>query len=188
MVGRELSKHGLGFFGVEYPGYGYSDGAPMQASFSAASEQAVAYLVGELGVDAARIVLVGQSVGAGAAMQLALRWPALYGAAPRVVLVSPFASLADMAAGLLPWVPRALFALLVKDPFDNAAAAAQLAPSAKLLVFHGARDDIVPFDQGRRVAAAFNGSTFVPLPGAGHNDVFNSRDVYRAIAAFAAAE
>jgi pimeloyl-ACP methyl ester carboxylesterase len=39
---------------------------------------------------------------------------------------------------------------------------------APTIVFHAQHDGVVPFDEGRRLAAAIPGSRFVPLPGRNH--------------------
>jgi pimeloyl-ACP methyl ester carboxylesterase len=36
------------------------------------------------------------------------------------------------------------------------------------IVFHSQHDGVVPFDEGRRLAAGIRGSTFVPLPSRNH--------------------
>jgi hypothetical protein len=61
-------------------------------------------------------------------------------------------------------VPR----FLVADPFDSLAVLREL--DRPTLVFHGRRDDIIPFAQGERLHPEIAGSTFVPCA-AGHNDL-----------------
>jgi len=39
---------------------------------------------------------------------------------------------------------------------------------APAIVFHAQRDAVVPFDEGRLLAAGIPGSTFVPLPSRNH--------------------
>ena len=81
---------------------------------------------------------------------------------------------------MLPFVPQVVLEALVRDPFDTAAIAPQLrAAGTPTLVLHGTEDEIVPFWHGEAVAtllglSAASGS-FLPLEGAGHNNVFTRR-------------
>jgi pimeloyl-ACP methyl ester carboxylesterase len=113
-------------------------------------------------VPSASIVLQGQSLGTGVAAELALR-----GYASRVVLISPFTSMTDMARKLLPFLP---VDWLVRDRYDTAAKAARIALPA--LVIHGTEDAVIPVHMGQRVADLLPNSRLVRIPGAGHNDLF----------------
>ena len=58
--------------------------------------------------------------------------------------------------------------LLVADPFDSIATLRRLDRPA--LVFHGRRDDLIPFAHGEAIHRALPRSRFVPCD-AGHNDL-----------------
>jgi hypothetical protein len=163
MIGNALRSRGMGTFAAEYPGYGLADGDPTEASITQAAEAALR-AVKELRPEA-KIALVGQSIGCAPALAVA----AAHGLP--VVLISPFTSLAAMASTLLPFLPQRALRFLVKDKFDNAA----LAPSvtSPVLVLHGTRDEIVPFEMGEAMSEALADATFVPLEKAGHNDVLS---------------
>ncbi|MBF5041820.1 alpha/beta hydrolase [Aggregicoccus sp. 17bor-14] len=156
-----LQARGLGFLGVEYPGYGWAGGAPTEAGLYAAGRSALAWLQRERGVGPERVVLLGRSLGSGVAVQLAQE-----GRCARLVLVSPYTSMGDMAAAVFPWLPGRL---LVRDRFDSLSKAAGL--HVPTLVVHGTRDEVVPVAQGRRLAAAIPGASALWVEGAGHNDV-----------------
>ena len=75
-LAREMSRrHGLGFFAVEYPGYGLAagPGSPSEAAVLEASEALLVHLEGALSVPRAAMVLVGQSIGCSPALQLAAK-------------------------------------------------------------------------------------------------------------------
>ena len=57
---------------------------------------------------------------------------------------------------------------LVRDPFDNLAALEGV--EAPVLVLHGRRDRVVPYEHGEAVAEAA-GAKLITFDGAGHNDV-----------------
>ena len=183
-LGAEFRARGVGFFAAEYPGYGFAEsGAPSQASVFWAAERAAKHLADDLGVAEDRVTVVGQSLGCAPALHLVAERPGL----SRVVCISPFASIADMAAAVFPFVPRAVAAFLAKDPYDNLAVARSIADAEEALVIHGAEDDIVPFAQGELVAETLAGSAFLPVAGAGHNDILGAPGVVDAVVAVAAA-
>jgi uncharacterized protein len=160
-VADALHARGLGFLGVEYPGYGWAEGAPTEAGLYAAAEQGLAWLREQHGVGPERTVLLGRSLGSGVAVELARK-----GLGARLVLVSPYTSMGDMAAAAFPWLPGRL---LVRDRFDSLSKASEL--RLPTLVVHGARDEVVPAAQGRTLAAAIPGAELLWVPEAGHNDV-----------------
>jgi uncharacterized protein len=84
----------------------------------------------------------------------------------RLILVSPYTSMGDMAAAVFPLLPGRL---LVRDRFDSLSKVAEL--KLPTLVVHGDRDEVVPASQGRALARAIPGAELVDVPHAGHNDV-----------------
>ncbi len=149
-------KRGWAVLLVEYPGYGGTPGSPSERSIVTTSLAAYDWAIHDSRIDSSRMVIYGRSLGGGAATQLAIRRPVA-----ALVLESAFTSVRPLAARFL--VPG----FLVRDPFDNLKALRDF--RGPLLVMHGLRDDIVPPDQGRALAKAVPGSTFLPLP-CGHND------------------
>jgi alpha-beta hydrolase superfamily lysophospholipase len=156
-------RAGLGFFAVEYPGYGLArDYAPSEEALYADAEAALWHLHNGLGVPTESVVLQGQSLGSGVAVEMAKR-----GHGARLVLISPYTSIPDMAAATLPILPARW---LVKDRFDNL----QKAPSLTLpvLIVHGSADEVIPFSMGERLSKAFPTATLYAAKGAHHNDLF----------------
>jgi len=163
-----LRAAGLGVLSVEYPGYGPASAEPIsEAAIYAAAEAALRTLPRQ------QIVLLGISLGSGVAVEMARR-----GYGTRMALVAPYLSIPDVAAHHYPWLPARL---LVLDRFDSA----RKAPSLKIptLIVHGTRDEIIPFEQGRKLASRLPGARFVPVEGASHNDVL-SGPVLDEVAAF----
>lgn len=150
-----------GVFMIDYRGYGRSGGAVSEAGTYGDARAALDYLKTK-GIDADRVVVFGQSLGAAVAADLAAREACL-----AVVLEAPFASIPDMARALYPWLPAAL----IRTRYDVVEKIKKI--KAPVLVAHGEQDDVVPFEQGRRVfAAAPEPKQFYPIPGARHNDTF----------------
>jgi uncharacterized protein len=161
-LGVRLSARGLGFFGVEYPGYGLAPGSPSEETLYAAAIAAVDHLERKLGVPPERIVLAGQSLGSGVAMELAHR-----GRGARVVLVSPFTSMGDMAARVVPWLPARW---LVVDRFDSLNKADRVRQPT--LLVHGDADTLIPIEMSRVLHQALPRAELHVVGGAEHNDVW----------------
>ena len=149
MIGQALRSRGIGTFAAEYPGYGLAEGAPTEESITQAAEAALR-AVKDLRPEA-KVALVGQSIGCAPALAVA----AAHGLP--VVLISPFTSLASMAATLLPFLPQRALRFLVKDKFDNAALAPRV--TSPVLVLHGTRDEIVPYAMGEAMSEAIADAT-----------------------------
>ena len=152
-----FTARGAALMMVEFPGYGRSEGSPSQQSITAAMLKAYDILAARPDIDENRIVLMGRSIGAGAACQLAARRPTR-----GVILVSPFTSITAFAPRYL--VPP----FLVKDPFDNLAVVRNY--RHPLLILHGSRDDIIPYHHGQALAAAAPHGRLVSFE-SGHNDL-----------------
>lgn len=174
-VSHRLEKakilHGLGASVLlfDYRGYGLSEGRPTEAGLYRDAEAAHRYLRETRGVPSQDVVLYGESLGCGVAVELALRH------APRsLILESAFTSVEDMARLVFPALP---VRWMVSDRFDNLAKIPRL--RAPLLVLHSPDDEIVPFEMGRRLfAAAPEPKALVELKG-GHNDGFlEARSAY----------
>ena len=174
-------RAGLGFFAVEYPGYGLAkDYAPSEEALYADAEAALWHLHNGLGVPTAEVVLQGQLLGSGVAVEMAKR-----GHGARLVLISPFTSVPDMAAKTLPILPARW---LVKDKCDNAKKATGL--SLPVLIVHGTEDEIIPLSMGQRLQQAFPTATLYEVSGGNHNDLFvrDGRIIVDRIVEFATAQ
>lgn len=146
---------------VEWRGYGESGGRPSEHGLYRDAEAARAWLAAVKGVGDARLVLYGESLGNGPAIESAAS-----GHAAGLIVDSGFTSVPDMAALVLPWMPR----VLVATRFDNLATLPRV--RAPVLFLHSREDDVVPFEMARRnFAAANEPKRFVEMRGT-HNDGF----------------
>jgi hypothetical protein len=168
-----LQARGLSVLAYDYRGYGRSQGRPSEAGVyrdaRAAYDSALRW-----GTPPDRIVGFGESLGSAVTLRLATERPCA-----RVALVAPFTTLADVACRHYGVLGR-----LAGTRFDALASVRRLA--VPVLVAHGDRDEIVPFELGQRLfAAAPEPKRFVRVRGAHHNDVLDDPSLLDAIAAFA---
>jgi pimeloyl-ACP methyl ester carboxylesterase len=171
-----LRNQGVGFLGVEYPGYGLAAAqSASEASLHAAAEAALRHLDAALHIGREGTVLVGFSLGTGVATRLAS-----LGYGSRLVLLAPYTSIPDVAAPVMPIFP---VRLLARDVFDSSA----LAPSVEVpvLILHGTRDPVVPFALGKRLSARFPHAKFEPIPDADHLDLIGRPAVLDRVVRFA---
>ena len=147
---------GFGVLLVEYPGYGRAPGSPSETSITAATRALFDWAAQDSRIDPKRIVAYGRSLGGGAAARLAIDRPVA-----ALILESAFTSVADFAARFM--APG----FLIRDPFDTRTTLASY--RGPLLVIHGNQDTIVPFAQGKELAAIVPGAQFREL-NCGHND------------------
>lgn len=170
-----LGREGLGFFAIEYPGYGLARGAPSEQSIYTAAEASLRVLTGPREVRNDEVVLVGQSIGSGVATEMAKR-----GFGGRLALVTPYTSLVDVAKGAFPWLP---VRLLLRDRFDNAAKAPHI--RVPVLIIHGTSDEVVPYALGNELTTRFPRAELVTVDGATHNDVLSGDVALRRLVDFA---
>ena len=144
---------------LDYRGYGRSEGRPTEAGVYADARAGLRHLADARGVPERRVVVFGRSLGGAVAVDLA-QGRDLAG----LVLESTFSSMAAVARSHF-----GPFGLLAGDRFQSERKIA--AVRCPILFFHGDRDEIVPFDFGRRLyEAAPSPKSFETLAGAGHND------------------
>ena len=157
-----LARLGADVLLLDYRGYGLSEGKPSRAGVVADARAALVHLAQIRGYAPERTVIFGRSLGGAVALAVAPD------AAPGgLILESTFTSLRDMARS----VAGPLGGLLVREGFDSLVQVAKI--RAPLLFFHGDRDEVVPFELGRRLYAAAPGpKVFQVIQGAGHNDTF----------------
>lgn len=150
-------EYGLEAFVVEYPGYGESEGSPGIESIYSAARAAARVAQDRAAELDVPLFAAGTSLGTFSAMYVATEFPV-----ERLVLSAPPTSLADAARGRFPWLP---IDLLLRHRFDNLA----LAPAVNCPVWivHGSDDRVVPWDHGRRLAAALQ-AEFETASGFGH--------------------
>lgn len=156
-----------GFLLIDYPGYGWSEGAPSPDGIHAVAQAALASLHAHLGTRSPATCLFGHSLGAAAALRFATE------AAPACVILSaPFVRLQDVAAHHYGgWVRP-----LVRGGLDNDARLTELgALRPAVLLVHGDANEIIPVAQSRELARRHPWVRYLEVAGARHNDLLGLR-------------
>jgi len=123
---------------VEYPGYGICPGSCSEENIIAMALAAFRFVIDVLRWPEEDIIIMGRSLGAAVAVQVARIASACHG----LVLVAPFLSLRDVArvhVGLLA-------SMFLRDMFCNQRHICEV--SVPTLIIHGRLDDVVPCSQG----------------------------------------
>lgn len=144
---------------LDYRGFGKSTGdieseAQLHADVRAAWDRVAPQYTGK------KRVIYGRSLGTGLAARLAADvQPDL------TVLVSPYASLAEMGKLRYPWLPQFINRYSMHTDI--------WLPSIKqqVLIAHGDLDTIIPLQQGERLKQIRGESELLVVTGAGHNDI-----------------
>ena len=171
---RRLNRAGVSVLMFDYRGYGRSEGKPSEAGILADARAARAWLATRENIRESDIVMMGESLGGAAAVDLAAR-----DGARALVLESTFSSLPDVGAYHYPWLP---VRLLARTQLDSLSKIGNY--QGPLLQVHGDQDTIVPIEFGRRLFEAANEpKQFLMLPGHDHNDTLPDT-YYDALAEF----
>jgi len=147
---------GFSVMAYDYRGYGTSSGKPSEQGVYEDVDAAYDYLTKQLHEPPSRIISMGRSLGCGAAIHLAARRPVA-----GLIVEAPFLSAFRVLTRVrvLPW-----------DKFNNARDIRDV--HVPVLIVHGRNDQIVPFWHGEKLFEKANEpKTFLPIDGAGHNDV-----------------
>jgi hypothetical protein len=159
---KGLHEVGLATLILDYRGYGGSSGTPAEPGLIRDGLAAYDWLAARR--PGKPVVLFGESLGGGVAAQVALRRPAA-----GLILASTFTSVPELAERLFP-VPGLRH--IVRTQFDTRAALRTL--KLPLLIIHGQRDEIVPFDMGETLfrEAESPDKTFHAVRDGHHNDAY----------------
>ncbi|MDR1297361.1 MAG: alpha/beta hydrolase [Deltaproteobacteria bacterium] len=175
MIGRIIMWHKLGYglLGVDYEGFGRSEGRATLEAAVADAEAAFDFLVAR-GVPPERILIHGFSLGGGVAAQLAWVKRAHHGP---VVLEGTFTSLLDTGRIKFPFL-RPMLPLVLGGAYDTLATLKKISPSF-ILFLHSPDDEIVPFELGLKNFETYDGGpkAFVTLEGA-HMDFMSNQGTY----------
>ncbi len=144
---------------LHYRGYGGSVGSPSEQALRSDGRA----LFDRVAPQHRNIVVVGRSLGTGVAIQLAAERPVT-----RLVLVTPFDSLQDLAAQQFPWFP---VRWLLTDKYESGRYASRITVPTTLIAAE--HDEIIPRESTEQLHRRFaeGRATLHVIPKTGHNTI-----------------
>lgn len=160
---------GAAIYAMHYRSYGGSTGDPAERDL-VADGTALLKLVERTHPG---VSVVGRSLGSGVAVQVAAA-----GTIERLVLVTPYNSIAELAAERFKLFPTGL---ILRDKYESWRHAGNLQAPTTIII--AANDQIIPYESSMRLAKAFpEGSVnLVVIPNADHDNVSASPEYLAAI-------
>ena len=151
---------------LHYPGYGGSSGSPSEQAIFA---DALA-LFDRVHADHQNIIVIGRSLGSGVAIRVASLRPVT-----RLVLVTPYDSLQDIAARNYPYIP---VRWLLRDKFESWKYAPQVVAPTRIIVAE--HDEVIPRASTDLLRTRFKDGivSYVVVAGVGHNTISDSSDYW----------
>jgi fermentation-respiration switch protein FrsA (DUF1100 family) len=164
-----LHDMGLDVFTVDYRGYGKSGGTPSESGLASDAVAAYFYLTGKRHVKPERLYLYGEDLGAAVAIDLATKVPAA-----GLITEGASASVIEKIEEAWPLIP---WQFLLRSKFDSLTKIRDV--HMPLLIIHSADDEVVSFNDSRRLSAlAHEPKELVEIHGT-HRDAFvHSFDLY----------
>jgi uncharacterized protein len=166
---RDYPWNGDAFLLIDYPGYGKNGGYATIASTRASVDAALKALSDKLQTDEKhlRLCAIGHSLGSAVALDFSARHNV-----ERIVLIAPFTTLREEAATIFGgWISRLLI-----ESYDNRATLTETRkhnPNARVAIFHGTSDQVIPVRMGRELARDFPFVEFFAVENADHVSVLN---------------
>lgn len=154
---------------MHYRGYGSSSGQPNETALHS-DAQALWALASR---SHSKITVMGRSLGSGMAVRLASKQASIQ----RLILVTPYDSIAEVAAAHFPWLP---VRWLLKDRFDSAELVHAL--RVPTVVVSAENDEVIAPDRTTALVSRFAPGwvRVFQIPHAGHNDLQWHPDYARA--------
>ena len=149
-------------FLMHYRGYEGSSGKPSEAAI----QRDALTLFDQVHAQYADVAVVGRSLGSGVAVRLASVRPV-----SGLVLITPYSSIEDIAAGRFPYVP---VRWLLLDKFESWRYAS--AVHAPTLLLAAGNDELIPLPSTQKLYRAFPSgvAALKVIPFFGHNDISSS--------------
>lgn len=142
-------KNGYGVLLVEYRGYAQNPGTPNEQGLYNDGRAAIQF-VHKQGIQNSCIILFGESLGTGVAVQLASEFPVA-----ALILQSPYTSILSIGKYHYPYIP---VKLLLKDQFNSLAKITQV--HSALLMIYAASDLVIPAQDSEQLFNAANPPKF----------------------------
>jgi len=156
-ISQMFVGQGFSFVAYDYSGYGLSSGEPSVKATYRDIETVYQFLTEEQGVDPAKLILFGNSIGSGPSTYLATKKPV-----GGLILQSAFTSIYRVVTK----VP-----IFLGSPYPSLKRIRSI--DCPLVVIHGTADSVIPFSHGEQLyEKAKEPKVFHPMEDTNHNEVF----------------
>jgi len=160
-------ERGFSVFLVDYRSYGQSEGTIRHGEdIMRDAEAAFRWLEVEKKISPSRMILYGESLGTYPVIRLAGQYRVA-----ALILEAPYASFRELASIHYAMIPGFLTEMLLSDfAFPNIDVIDKI--KAPLLILHGDRDEVCPYEMGQRLfAKAPEPKVLFSIPSGTHNDL-----------------
>ena len=137
---NELYKLDINILLISWRGFSGNKGSPTENNLYKDAKAAIKWL-NEEGVSNNQIILYGESLGSGVAVELGKE-----NNFNSIILESPFTSIENSAKIYYPYLP---VRLILKDRYDSISKIKMI--NIPILIMHGEKDDVVPFSMGKEL-------------------------------------
>ena len=137
---NELYKLDINVLLISWRGFSGNKGSPTENNLYSDAKASINWL-NEQGVNNGQIILYGESLGSGVAVELGKE-----NNFNSIILESPFTSIENSAKIYYPYLP---VRLLLKDRYDSISKIKMI--KTPILIMHGKKDDVVPFSMGKEL-------------------------------------
>ena len=137
---NELSKLDINILLISWRGVSGNNGSPTENNLYEDANAAIKWL-NEKKVENKQIILYGESLGSGVAIELGKK-----DNFNSIILESPFTSIEESAKIYYPYLP---VKLLLKDRYDSIKKINKI--NVPILIMHGRKDNIIPFSMGKEL-------------------------------------
>ena len=137
---NELYKLDINILLISWRGFSGNKGSPTENNLYSDAKASINWL-NEQGVNNGQIILYGESLGSGVAVELGKE-----NNFNSIILESPFTSIENSAKIYYPYLP---VRLLLKDRYDSISKIKMI--HTPILIMHGKKDDVVPFSMGKEL-------------------------------------
>jgi len=137
---NELYKLDINILLISWRGFSGNKGSPTENNLYQDAEASIQWL-NEKGVNNNQIILYGESLGSGVAVEIGKE-----NNFNSIILESPFTSIENSAKIYYPYLP---VKLLLKDRYDSINKIKMI--NTPILIMHGKKDDVIPFSMGKEL-------------------------------------
>ena len=150
---------------AEYRGYGGNAGHPSEQGLYSDARAQIKFIIEKKGVLEEQIILYGESIGSGVAVQMATEYPDVHA----LILETPFSSMVELASAKYSFAP---VGLLLKDRYMSIDKISSL--GMPVFIGHGKLDQTVPYSSAQKLYERARGNkNFVSYDLGGHNNLYD---------------